>query len=284
MRDAAGARRARAHPARRLPQHRPRRAGDAPGLRAEHRDADVQPAGGRARLAARPPAQFAQRRRRASSSACTTSCSSPTTRWRVTGGRNLGDAYFGNAEQRQLRRPRRAGRRTASCATCRAASTATGTTSAPTRCSRWSRAKSCDDDSRQATRVGGRRRTPRRTPMPAAPDRDPTPRPAPADAGPTPEQRARAWDQKPLDLRTASFVWAPAVVLADKPGKIAADRTPTTPARRAALGLAAPARRPDGRASAGDARAPRATTSVGSRRDRGRWPAAADRPGAARTC
>jgi putative cardiolipin synthase len=43
------------------------------------------------------------------------------------------------------------------------------------------------------------------------------------DAPPTAEQRARAWDEKALDLRTATFVWAPAVMLADKPGKIAAD-------------------------------------------------------------
>jgi phosphatidylserine/phosphatidylglycerophosphate/cardiolipin synthase-like enzyme len=43
---------------------------------------------------------------------------------------------------------------------------------------------------------------------------------------PTAEQRARAWDEKPLDLRTATFVWAPAVMLADKPGKIPADSDP----------------------------------------------------------
>ncbi|MGJ7615630.1 MULTISPECIES: phospholipase D family protein [unclassified Variovorax] len=52
--------------------------------------------------------------------------------------------------------------------------------------------------------------------------RDPDDKPG-ADAPPTPEQRARAWDEKALDLRTATFVWAPAVMLADKPGKIAAD-------------------------------------------------------------
>lgn len=46
------------------------------------------------------------------------------------------------------------------------------------------------------------------------------------DGAPTPEQRARAWDEKPLDLRTATFVWAPAVMLADKPGKIPADSDP----------------------------------------------------------
>ncbi|AMM25187.1 phospholipase [Variovorax sp. PAMC 28711] len=48
----------------------------------------------------------------------------------------------------------------------------------------------------------------------------------PADSGgPTPEQRAFAWDEKPLDLASARFVWAPAVVMADKPAKIAPDTT-----------------------------------------------------------
>ncbi|MGJ7537350.1 MULTISPECIES: phospholipase D family protein [unclassified Variovorax] len=46
------------------------------------------------------------------------------------------------------------------------------------------------------------------------------------NASPTAEQRARAWDEKPLDLRTATFVWAPAAMLADKPGKIPADSGP----------------------------------------------------------
>lgn len=55
------------------------------------------------------------------------------------------------------------------------------------------------------------------------------PRSKPDDNGPpTAEQRARVWDEKPLDLRTATFVWAPAVMLADKPGKIAADSGPDT--------------------------------------------------------
>ena len=53
-------------------------------------------------------------------------------------------------------------------------------------------------------------------------ERDPQPsaeKPAPA---PTDEsQRARVWDEKPLDLQAAALVWAPAVMLVDKPGKIA---------------------------------------------------------------
>jgi phosphatidylserine/phosphatidylglycerophosphate/cardiolipin synthase-like enzyme len=49
------------------------------------------------------------------------------------------------------------------------------------------------------------------------------PTPASPNSPPSPAQRARAWDNKPLDLRTATFVWAPAVMLADQPGKIPAD-------------------------------------------------------------
>ncbi|WP_431127126.1 phospholipase D family protein [Variovorax paradoxus] len=48
--------------------------------------------------------------------------------------------------------------------------------------------------------------------------------PKPGGLPPTPAQLARAWDEKPLDLRTARFVWAPAVMLADQPGKIPADK------------------------------------------------------------
>ncbi|MGF6349474.1 phospholipase D family protein [Variovorax sp. W2I14] len=56
---------------------------------------------------------------------------------------------------------------------------------------------------------------------PGAPESKPGP-----DAPPTAAQRARVWDEKPLDLRTATFVWAPAVMLADQPGKIPADTGP----------------------------------------------------------
>jgi putative cardiolipin synthase len=55
------------------------------------------------------------------------------------------------------------------------------------------------------------------------PTNDAEPKPG---AAPTPAQLARAWDEKPLDLKTARFVWAPAVMLADQPGKIPADKGP----------------------------------------------------------
>jgi putative cardiolipin synthase len=54
---------------------------------------------------------------------------------------------------------------------------------------------------------------------PRPPDGEPRPR----NAGPTPEQQNRAWDEKAMDLSTANFVWAPAAVLVDKPAKIPAD-------------------------------------------------------------
>ncbi|RZI76677.1 MAG: phospholipase D family protein [Variovorax sp.] len=55
---------------------------------------------------------------------------------------------------------------------------------------------------------------------------------ATADGSPRPADARRiiVWDEKPLDLQTAEFVWAPAVVLADKPGKIAADGSEAPPA------------------------------------------------------
>ena len=85
----------------------------------------------------RPPVQRRSTMPRASSSACTTSSSSPTTCSGVTGGRNLGDAYFGNAEQGQLRRPGRAGRRADRAGPVAQLRSPTGTTSAPIRFNRW---------------------------------------------------------------------------------------------------------------------------------------------------
>lgn len=50
--------------------------------------------------------------------------------------------------------------------------------------------------------------------------------PRPSDAGPTDAQFAAAWDQQPMDLAGATFVWSSAAVLADKPTKIPADPDP----------------------------------------------------------
>lgn len=58
-----------------------------------------------------------------------------------------------------------------------------------------------------------------RTPAAAPPAGDPSAKEGAAAA----DARAPAWDEKPMDLRSADFVWAPAAVLADKPGKIPTD-------------------------------------------------------------
>ena len=58
-------------------------------------------------------------------------------------------------------------------------------------------------------------------------------------------QRARIWDQQPMDLAQAQFTWAPAAVLVDKPAKIPADGTSpptlpeTAPARSTPVAIAA---------------------------------------------
>ena len=41
--------------------------------------------------------------------------------------------------------------------------------------------------------------------------------------GPTAAQRARIWNYEPMDLQQAAFVWAPAAVLVDEPAKIPPD-------------------------------------------------------------
>ncbi|GAA4331485.1 phospholipase D family protein [Variovorax defluvii] len=61
---------------------------------------------------------------------------------------------------------------------------------------------------------------------PRLPDGEPRPR---GLGAPAPERQERPWDQKPMDLRTANFVWAPAAVLVDKPAKIPADAPRGTP-------------------------------------------------------
>ncbi|SDZ92056.1 phospholipase D family protein [Acidovorax soli] len=49
-----------------------------------------------------------------------------------------------------------------------------------------------------------------------------------ADAAASQARRSRVWDQQPLDLKAARFVWAPAVVLVDKPAKIPAESSAAT--------------------------------------------------------
>ncbi|MEJ8823869.1 phospholipase D family protein [Variovorax humicola] len=47
---------------------------------------------------------------------------------------------------------------------------------------------------------------------------------SPYDAQPADARRAVVWDEKAMNLQSAEFVWAPAMVLVDKPGKIAANK------------------------------------------------------------
>jgi phosphatidylserine/phosphatidylglycerophosphate/cardiolipin synthase-like enzyme len=47
---------------------------------------------------------------------------------------------------------------------------------------------------------------------------------SPDDAQPADARRAVVWDEKAMNLQSAEFVWAPAMVLVDKPGKIAANK------------------------------------------------------------
>jgi len=167
----------------------------------------------------------------------------------VTGGRNLGDAYFGISEaanfvdmdvlavgpivremsrsfdaywnnpraypvqslisREELDRIRAQVLRDESADTARTDS-ADGIAESPQAVSEASTPTAPSSDPGAAsTSAGG----------PVPPDGEP--RPAPG--GPTPEQRARVWNKQPMDLRAASLVWAPAVMLADKPTKIPLD-------------------------------------------------------------
>jgi putative cardiolipin synthase len=153
----------------------------------------------------------------------------------VAGGRNLGDAYFGIAEgsnfvdldvlaagpvvremsasfdrywNNDLAYP------VQSLVSREELRDIRGTTPAP------------DDSHDERRDAGGAPPVPAPSPTrggsdgsPGLPDGEPRPNPA----GPSATQRAAAWDQQPIDLAQAAFVWAPAVLLADQPAKIAAD-------------------------------------------------------------
>lgn len=67
-----------------------------------------------------------------------------------------------------------------------------------------------------------------------------------AAAAATDAQRARIWNYQPMDLGRTAFVWAPAAVLVDKPAKIQADAVSTdalpelSPSRATPLAITAP--------------------------------------------
>jgi phosphatidylserine/phosphatidylglycerophosphate/cardiolipin synthase-like enzyme len=150
----------------------------------------------------------------------------------VTGGRNLGDAYFGNAKDSNF-----------IDVDVLAAGPIVQDLSRSFD-SYWNNERAYPvqslvskkelDDLRERVRTEDTSsREPQGTDGAKPPDGEPRP---PGD-GPTPEQRAQAWDQKPMDLGQAAFVWAPAVVLADKPGKIAPDESSPDAAAGKAPGL-----------------------------------------------
>jgi len=137
----------------------------------------------------------------------------------VTGGRNLGDAYFGNADSgnfvdldvlaagpivRDLSRSFD---------------------------SYWNNERAYPvqslitqselDHLRDSIRAAdeGRRRRVAGQGGTTAPDRQPPP----VDPGTSAAQRARIWNYEPMDLEHTPFVWAAAAVLVDQPAKIPAD-------------------------------------------------------------
>ena len=133
----------------------------------------------------------------------------------VTGGRNLGDAYFGNAQAgnfvdmdvlaagpivQDLSRSFDA---------------------------YWNNERAYPVQSlvtrEELESLRNRARNEREKDANSGAPRPPDGEPRPRNAGPTAEQQNRAWDEKAMDLRTANFVWAPAAVLVDKPAKIPAD-------------------------------------------------------------
>ena len=150
---------------------------------------------------------------RASSSECTTSCFIADNVLAVTGGRNLGDAYFGNDKNANFidLDVLVAGRIVQDLSRSFDAY--------------WNNDRAYPVESlvkrdeldkiREQARAADKAERERAASGAAQPDAN--------GAAPSAEQRAHAWDEKPMELRDATFVWAPAVVLVDKPGKITLD-------------------------------------------------------------
>ena len=74
-------------------------------------------------------------------------------------------------------------------------------------------------------------------------------------------RRSQVWDQKPMDLGAAQFTWAPAVVLVDKPAKIPAD-SPTSDSVGAAVVPPTPSPRATVAAQRRSAKAPASGTQT----------------------
>ena len=137
----------------------------------------------------------------------------------VTGGRNLGDAYFGNAESGNF-----------VDLDVLAAGPVVQDLSRSFD-SYWNNERAYPvqslitreelDALRESTQAADATQRERNAGLGAAPVADNTP----PDNGSrtTAAQRARIWDYQPMDLTQAQFTWAPAAVLVDKPAKIPPD-------------------------------------------------------------
>ncbi len=156
----------------------------------------------------------------------------------VTGGRNLGDAYFGNADSgnfvdldvlavgpivqdlsrsfdnywnNQRAYPVQSLITQQELARLREQTSKTPLAGQP---------KQGDGDSDNPSAQGAARTAaPERRDGPKPPDGEPRP----SGDGPTQAQRERVWNEQAMDLSAAAFVWAPAVMLADQPAKIPAE-------------------------------------------------------------
>ncbi|WP_182119469.1 phospholipase D-like domain-containing protein [Acidovorax sp. FHTAMBA] len=148
----------------------------------------------------------------------------------VTGGRNLGDAYFGNADSGNF-----------VDLDVLAAGPIVQELSRSFD-SYWNNERAYPVQSLISKEELDAMRARAQASGSAAHEREPSPAPlepinAPqgssvgADQPASPEQLARIWNREPMDLARAEFVWAPAAVLVDKPAKIPPDGTspPTLP-------------------------------------------------------
>ena len=142
----------------------------------------------------------------------------------VTGGRNLGDAYFGNADSGNFvdldvlaAGPivQELSRSFDSYWNNERAYPVQSLISKEELDTMRARAQAADDAKRE------------REPPPAPTEAVDAPQGSPvgADQPASPEQLARVWNRQPMDLARAEFVWAPAAVLVDKPAKIPPDGT-----------------------------------------------------------
>lgn len=152
----------------------------------------------------------------------------------VTGGRNLGDAYFGNADSgnfvdldvlavgpivQDLSRSfdsywnnQRAYPVQSLITQQELARLREQTSKAPAS----EQQRQGDGDNSNAPPSGTRTAASDRRDGPKPPDGEPRP----SSDGPTQAQRERVWNEQAMDLGSAAFVWAPAAMLADQPAKI----------------------------------------------------------------